>query len=101
MALLSFKYWSVYLSSILFGISLSMVFPLLLSIPHEFEIYFTAEQISNILIGITISTGTLSPLTGLLMKIEPNMYHYSLLGYSLILFCILKGVISTLKAEST
>ena len=55
---------SVYLSSILYGITLSMIFPLLLSISHEFGIHFSADGISNMMVFSTISTGVYSALTG-------------------------------------
>jgi hypothetical protein len=65
---------SAYISSTLYRTALTMVFTLLLSIPHKFDLHFTDDKISNM---ITISTGV-SALTVELMKMEPNAYQYSL-----------------------
>ena len=78
-----------------------MIFPLLLSISHEFGIYFTGDQISNMMISVTISMGVYSTLTGELMKITPNMYQYSILAYSLIFLLVFAVIMNVLREEST
>jgi fucose permease len=55
---------SAYLSSILYGITIAMGFPLLLSISQEFGIHFNGDAVSNIIISCTISTGVYSTITG-------------------------------------
>jgi fucose permease len=91
---------SAYLSSILYGLTLSMGFPLLLSISQEFGIHFNGDAVSNMMISCTISVGVYSTLTGILMKSTPEMYHYSMLGYSLILLIICFVIMHVLKTES-
>jgi hypothetical protein len=89
---------SAYLSSIMYGITLTMIFPLLLSIPLEFGLYLTDGQISNIMIWVTLATGV-SALTGGLMKIGGDAYVWSLLGWSVVLFGLLLWVMWKLKDE--
>ena len=98
--LVLFKYASLsaYISSILYGITLSMIFPLILSIPHEFGLHFTDSQISNIMIWVTLEMG-LSAITGVLMKIDLKSYQYSLLGWSVMLFGLLVLVMKVLRDE--
>jgi hypothetical protein len=74
---------SAYISAILYGTTLTIIFPLLLSIPHEFGLHFTGEQISNMMLLVTISMG-ISGLNGELMKRDPNAYQFSLFGWSVI-----------------
>jgi hypothetical protein len=91
---------SAYLSSILYGIALSMGFPLLLSISHEYGIHFDGDAISNMMISCTISVGVYSTLTGILMKSTPEMYHYSMLGYSVLMLLIFFAIMYMLRKES-
>jgi hypothetical protein len=78
-----------------------MLFPLMLSVSHEFGIYFTPHQISNMIIGITISAGIFSTPTGILMKLDPNMFFYSLLAYSIFLTVLLLFVLSIFRDEAS
>lgn len=89
---------SAYLSTILYGITLTMIFPILLSIPLEFGLYLTDGQISNFMIWVTLATG-LSSLTGELMKMGIDAYIFSLLGWSVVLFGVLVVVIGILREE--
>jgi fucose permease len=91
---------SAYLSSILYGLTLAMGFPLLFSISHEFGIHFNEDAVSNIIIACTISTGVYSTITGSLMKITPEMYHYSMLGYGVLLVIMYFFIMNMLKTES-
>jgi fucose permease len=89
---------SAYISSILYGTTLTMIFPLLLSIPHEFGLRFTDRQISNMMVLMTISNGV-SAFTGELMKIDLNAYQYSLFGWSILLFGIVAVVMRMVGEE--
>ena len=91
---------SAYLSSTLYGMALSMCFPLFLSISHEYGIHFDGDAISNMMISYTISVGVYSTLTGVLMKSTPEMYHYSMLGYSVIMLFIFFAIMYMLRKES-
>lgn len=91
---------SAYLSSTLYGLTLSMCFPLLLSISHEYGIHFDGDAISNMMISCTISVGVYSTMTGILMKSTPEMYHYSMAGYSVLLLLIFFAIMYLLKKES-
>ncbi len=77
-----------------------MGFPLLLSISHEFGIHFNGDAISNIIIACTISTGVYATITGVLMKITPEMYHYSMLAYNFIFLIIYFFIMHVLNTES-
>jgi hypothetical protein len=100
MSILHHQMESAYLSSILYGIALSMGFPLLLSISHEYGIHFDGDAISNMMISCTISVGVYSTLTGILMKSTPEMYHYSMLGYSVLMLLIFFAIMYMLRKES-
>ena len=47
-----------------FGLSCSIVFPFIFSIPHEFGIKFKKEQTTNILVGNMLSSGLLTSPIG-------------------------------------
>ena len=97
LALCRFPAAASYLCSILYGITMSNLFPLLLSLPSEYNIYFNGSQISNMMVSTTISSGVFSSLTGLLMKWDLNMFFYSLLVFSLIYAACAKITLETLK----
>jgi hypothetical protein len=92
---------SAYASSILYGLALAMMMPLMMSVPYEFNLHYTEDQISNIMISSTISAGVYSTLTGELMKITPDMYHYSMLGYSAITLVFFLWIMRTLREEGS
>jgi hypothetical protein len=92
---------SAYLSSILYGVALAMMAPLLMSVPYEFGMHYTGDQISNVMIWSTISAGVYSTLTGTLMKISPDMYHYSMLAYSALIVVFFLWIMETLREEGT
>lgn len=90
---------SAYLSSILYGITFSTLFHLFLSVSKDFGIYFNEDQTINI-ISFMVSTGIFSNITGKLMKNNVEMFHYSLLAYSLILVVLFYFIMSTLREEA-
>jgi MFS family permease len=98
MAIFQYNSLSAYFSSILYGITLAMIFPLILSIPHEFGLHFTGEQISNMMIWVTLAMG-LSSLAGELMKMDLNAYQYCLFGWSIVLFAVVTMVMRILREE--
>jgi fucose permease len=89
-----------YLCSILYGISLSQLFPLLISVSSEFNLHITGGQVSNMMIATTVSSGVFSSLTGVLMKLDLDMFFYSMLAFSLIFFTCAKKIVATLREES-
>jgi hypothetical protein len=92
---------STYLSSILYGVALAMMAPLMMSVPYQFGLHYTGDQISNMMISNTISAGVYSTLTGELMKITPDMYHYSMLVYSTIILVFFLWITKMLREEGT
>lgn len=52
------------------------------------------------MIGVTISAGVYSTLTGELMKLDVNMFCYSLFAYSIILFGVLVVILKTFWEEA-
>jgi MFS family permease len=98
LAIFHFNTLSAYISSILYGIALNMIFPTLLSIPQEFGLHFTGEQISNMMILVSFALGAPS-LTGELMKMDLNAYQYSLFGWNIILFGVVMMVMKILEEE--
>jgi hypothetical protein len=76
-----------------------MVFPLLLSVPQEFGIYFNEDQMISI-ISFMASTGVFSNITGRLMRRNVEMFHYTLLAYSIILLIVFYFLMSVLREES-
>lgn len=53
------------------------------------------------MISSTISAGVYSTITGELMKITPDMYHYSMMGYSAITLVFFLWIMSTLREEGS
>lgn len=49
------------------------------------------------MISITISSGVFSTPTGMLMKYDINMFYFSLLFFSLLLFCFSRVIMDTMK----
>jgi MFS family permease len=98
LAIFHFNTLSAYISSILYGITLNMIFPTLLSIPQEYGLHFTDGQVSNMMILVTLSLG-ISSLTGELMKMDLNTYQYSLFGWSVVLFGVVAVVMRILEEE--
>ena len=67
------------LGSTCFGISVSVIFPLLLSIPAEFNLKFRADQLSNVLISPLLASMFLTGVTGRLMEVNISMLFYALI----------------------
>jgi hypothetical protein len=100
LAVFGFYSSAAYACSIFYGISLSLIYPLLLSVSSEFDIHFEGKQISNMMISTTISSGVFATLSGLLMKGDINMLFYSLLAFSILLFYTGKLILESLRNES-
>lgn len=92
---------ATYLSSILYSIGLAMMWPMILSVPTEFGLQYESGQVSNVMIASAVSSLLYSNLTGTLMDITPDMYHYSLLVYSIIVLVVVLWVMDVLNEEGS
>jgi hypothetical protein len=99
LGLCNFPNFAAYFCSIFYGASMSLIFPLFLSVSKEFNIHFSDSQVSNMLISLTLA-GLVSSLTGELMKISLNMLFYSVLAYGVVLFITGRMTLETLRKES-
>ena len=73
-----------YISSMLYGLSLSSIYPLILTFPIEAGLNLEDKQISNIVMAGVISEGVLTMSVGWMMK----YFHVNSLFYSLLFFAI-------------
>ena len=72
-------------SSVGFGIFFSIVFPLLLSTPKEYEINLEPSDNSNFMIAASLGEGTIAVMTGYCMNFfGPDMLFYTILGVNLV-----------------
>lgn len=92
-------YAATFLSPTLYGIGLAMMWPMILSAPTEFGLRYEPGQVSNVMIASAASALLYSNLTGTLMDITSDMYHYSLLVYSIIVLVVVLWVMDVLKEE--
>ena len=76
-----------------------MIWPMILSLPAEFGLRYEPGQISNVMIASAASALLYSNLTGTLMDITPDMYHYSLLVYSIIVLVVVLWAVDALNEE--
>ena len=77
--------WILY-SSIGFGIFFSIVFPLLLSTPKQFEINLRPSDNSNFMIAASLGEGTIAVFTGYCMDwFGADMLFYSILGVNIVI----------------
>ena len=78
-----------YLSSIMFGISMSLIYPLILSFSIEEGLSVEDTQTSNIIMAGVISEGILTMAVGWLMEaIHENMLFYSLSLFGVVMLFI-------------
>ena len=83
-----------YLSSVVFGLSMSILYPLILVFPIEAGLALEDSQTSNMVMSGAIAEGILTMIVGWCMKIfHVNFFFYSLLFFSLVmwfarLFCL-------------
>ena len=60
-------WFTVLFSSLSFGVTSSAIFPLLISLPAEYEIRFKPSQIANMMMTAVLSSGGMPGVTGMLM----------------------------------
>ena len=60
-------WFTVLFSSLSFGVTSSAIFPLLISLPAEYEIRFKPNQIANMMMTAVLSSGGMPGVTGMLM----------------------------------
>ena len=81
--------FACYLSSMLFGMSMSSIYPLILTVPIEAGLALEEHQTSNIVMVGMISEGVLTMCVGWLMKwFHVNMFFYSLIFFALMMWFI-------------
>ena len=68
-------------SSIMYGLSNSVLFPLLLLIPEEMGMYASPGQTSNFMLFSFMGEGTLSVFAGYLMKLVSNDCLFYSIGF--------------------
>ena len=94
------EYAAAYWSSITIAIAYSSMYPLAYTLPIEFNQEITESQASTIMLFGTLGEGTLTTLTGYLMKVfGPQALFIILLGYGLILYLLLSLITRNLKAN--
>ena len=78
-----------YISSALFGFSMSSIYPLILTVPIEKGLVLENTQTSNIVMAGVISEGMLTMCVGWLMKwFHVNLFFYSLIFFGLAMWFI-------------
>lgn len=81
-----------YVSGVIFGISLSSIYPLIFAFPLEHGLTIEDGQTANIVMTGVVSEGILTMFVGALMNwIHVNMLFYSLSVVALIMWFLLKG----------
>jgi hypothetical protein len=90
---------AAYFCSIFYGFSMSQLFPLLLAVSSEFNIFFSESQIANMVISTTVSP-LLSSLTGELMAYGADFFFFSVLCYGVGLFVVGRMIMAGLSADS-
>ena len=78
-----------YMSGLLFGFSMSLIYPLILVFPIEAGLALEDSQTSNIVMAGVVSEGILTMFVGWLMK----WFHVNLLFYSLTFFGLAMWII--------
>ena len=95
---LNLEYAAAYWSSITIGIAYSSMSPLAYTLPMEFDQKVTESQTATIMLFGTLGEGTLTTLTGYLMKLfGPQTLFVFLLGCGLMLYALLSLIIRNLK----
>ena len=90
---------AAYFCSLFYGFSMSQLFPLMLAVSSEFNLFFSDSQIANMVISTTVSP-LLSSLTGELMTYGADFFFFSVLCYGVGLFVVGRMIMAGLSAES-
>lgn len=81
--------FACYLSAILFGTSMSSIYPLIFSFPLEKGLILESRQTTNIVMAGVVSEGVLTMFVGVLMEwIHVNMLFYSLSLVALLMWML-------------
>ena len=75
-----------FLSSFLFGICFSSMYPLLLSAPLDYNLQISASQMTQVALWSSLGEAVVAPLFGVLMDwISHNMIFYGMLALAVVL----------------
>ena len=77
-----------YLSAIMFGASMSSLYPLVISLSSEFGMSLKEKQTGNIVTCGVIAEGILTMFVGILME----HIHINILFYALIVFAVIMWI---------
>lgn len=89
------------ITSLVFGLSNSVLFPLLLVIPKEYGLNVSPGQNSTFLVFASLGEGTLAVIVGELMKnISYDCFIISMGGMNFAAICMIFFIIRSLKSDS-
>lgn len=81
--------YSSYAGTILYGISNSSTFAMLLALPGEYGIFFNSEHTATMMISTNLSSGVISGIAGIMMEYDPVSLLVGLFALSIFLFLLL------------
>lgn len=91
----------MFYSCVVFGITISVMFPLLFSVPVELGFSITSDESSDIMICAALGEGVIAVIVGYFMNFFGiNMLFYSILGISFILLITLIVMVKLLNNEN-